>query len=285
MAQGQSEFKMNDISFLQYGDFTKTWKLVTVRYRQDTHEMRFTYANDVAWEHLNKGSSDYPKGSVFAKVGFKSGIDPAFNSSIVPNGARRFQYMVRDKDKYADTDGWGYAVFKSDGTLFDGDVKANSTACNACHRLVPERGLVFSEPLEFSPFTKEISKTYPLQKNKSHIFFVKLPAKEFKGDLKVQNKKMNLHNLHFIDGEIRRFFFGGTLDEVTPLLINQVLNTGEPAGFLSQDFNTFKIIVKNSRAKCSERSTGFRSFESRAEWTKGDKKLISNEFCFSGSNL
>ena len=47
-----SHIKMNDISLHQFGDFTKEWKLVTVRYRKDTEEMRFTYANPTAAETL-----------------------------------------------------------------------------------------------------------------------------------------------------------------------------------------------------------------------------------------
>ena len=98
---------MSGYTFNDYRDFQKNWKLVTVRYRKDTDEMRFTYANDLAYSTLMSGKTDYPDGAVFAKIGFKTEPDPAFSSSAVPSGIRRYQFMVRDSKKHTSTNGWG----------------------------------------------------------------------------------------------------------------------------------------------------------------------------------
>lgn len=283
-AQTNPVNRMNDIAFSEYGDFTKTWKLVTVRYRQDTHEMRFTYANEKAWESLSKGIMNYPDGSVFAKIGFKSSVDPAFNSSIVPSGARRFQYMVKNSEKYKDTDGWGYAVFTSEGGFFEGDHKTVTQSCHACHKVVPERGFVFSEALEFSPFVKNIQKTYDLQKNMNHIVFEAIASSSFKEKLKLSQKKMGLKKVYVIAGDLRDYFFGGTLDEVTPLLINYVIKNNSAAGFVSRDQKTFKILKMNKKSSCDANSLGFISYENRAEWVD-EKFAKENVFCYSKSNL
>ena len=63
--------KMNGISLKDYRGFDKKWKLVTVRYRKDTGEMRFVYANPLAEKTLMSGKTDYPDGAVFAKVEFQ----------------------------------------------------------------------------------------------------------------------------------------------------------------------------------------------------------------------
>jgi hypothetical protein len=135
---------MNGIKMSQFPGFAEKWHLVTVRYRKDSNEMRFTYANDLAWKSLQSLKPNYPDGAVFAKIGMMSEADPSFPSSVVPSGAKRFQFMVRDKAKYSDTDGWGYALFDDRGRLFNDDVKIRTQACVACHRIVPERDFVFS---------------------------------------------------------------------------------------------------------------------------------------------
>ena len=49
------ESKMNGLQLKDYPDFETKWHLVTVRYRKDTGEQRFTYANDIAWTAMNAG--------------------------------------------------------------------------------------------------------------------------------------------------------------------------------------------------------------------------------------
>ena len=94
--------EMNGYKLSDYEGFEKKWRLVTVRYRKDTGEMRFTYANPKAWNALLKRSKDYPDGAVFAKIGIITMEDPAFPSSAVPAGTRRYQLMVRNKKKHAE---------------------------------------------------------------------------------------------------------------------------------------------------------------------------------------
>ena len=141
--------EMNGYALEDYADFWKNpnkWHFVTVRYRKDSGEMRLTYANDIAWKALLAGGKDYPDGAVFGKVGLLTHEDPAFTSSAVPSGARRYQLMIKDKKKWPDTDGWGYALFDWQGLAVREDQDIAAQACHACHALVPERDYVFSEP-------------------------------------------------------------------------------------------------------------------------------------------
>lgn len=279
------EIKMNDIALSDYGDFTKKWNLVTVRYRQDSHEMRFTYANEKAWNALTKGVLPFPEGSVFAKIGFKSGVDPAFTSSIVPSGARRFQFMVKNLKKYPDTDGWGYGLFDSDGGLFPGEVKTVTNSCHACHKLVPERDFVFSEAIEFSPLIKKVHETYTIEKNKGHLRFATIQKKEFINRLKLYFNGIKMNSISYIDGDIRNFFFGGTLDEVTPALIKHAFDTKTPSGFISLDQNTFKVLaLKEPAVGCAADEYAFLVYEYRSEWAD-TKKLESKSLCYSKNNL
>ena len=131
--------EMSGYKLDQFKNFENTWKLVTVRFRKDTGELRFTYANSLAWKTLSSNNRNYPDGSVFAKIGIATQEDPAFTSSAVPSGARRYQFMVRNAKKHQDTEGWGYALFDKNGKTFPGEPKVASQACAACHHLVPDR--------------------------------------------------------------------------------------------------------------------------------------------------
>src|SRR6185437_3765393 len=139
--------EMSGYTLHQFGDFEKNWHLVTVRFRKDTGEMRFVYANESAWRTLLEGKTDYPDGAVFGKVAVMTQEDTAFPASAVPSGARRVQFMVRNSAKHATTDGWGYALFNAYGKRFPDKPDTQPIACAACHRLVRERGEVFSQPM------------------------------------------------------------------------------------------------------------------------------------------
>ena len=271
--------KMNNIGLYDYGDFTKDWKLVTVRYRKDTGEMRFTYANPKAWQALTKKQIPYPDGSVFAKVGFKTETDPAFNSSVVPSGARRFQFMVKDAKKYSKYAGWGYALYQSDGKLFEGDIPTQTIACHACHQVVPERDYVFSEAIEASPFA--IPATDEKKPVNQGFKFINYDLTKLNLKLSALIKKLKVKNLSIIDGPIREHYFGGTLDEITPVLINELAknvatNQFYAVGFLSMDGKTYKIVSFNQdkKAKCSVEETSLIIYEDRTEWKSPQQQVL-----------
>lgn len=145
---------MNGYSLKDFKGFESKWKMVTVRFRKDTQELRWVYANDLAYKTLVSGKTDYPDGAVFAKIGVLTYDDPQFPSSAVPMGTRRYQLMVRNSKKHADTGGWGYALFDLNGKTFNEDPKKAAMACYACHRVVENRGQVFSQPFRLAAEAK-----------------------------------------------------------------------------------------------------------------------------------
>ncbi len=227
---------MNGISMAQYPDFEKTWHLVTVRYRQDSGELRFTYANDLAFKAMKDLNPKYPEGAVFAKIGMMTEDDPAFTSSKVPSGAKRYQFMVRDQKKYKSTEGWGYALFDADGNLFDEDAKAKTQACAACHRLVPERDYVFSRLMALSVGAFQ-SKETALAKT---LEFKSQPRAKVPKTLAALLGKYDL--VSALTGEIQRQAFSGTLDEIVPTLIQRSLEMQSPAALIINEKN-FSLVM------------------------------------------
>lgn len=255
---GQPE--MNGIAWEKYQDFAREWRLVTVRYRQDTSEMRFTYANQRAWKSLNENVTNFPDGAAFAKIGVLTKADPAFLSSSVPSGVRRFQLMVRDKKKYSDTDGWGYALFDDSGKTFSEDPVSTAKACAACHRLVEDRGFIFSQPMGFMSsnppswqprvaFKTTARKALPQQIAKL------LPARH--------------QQVRQLEGEMSQNLFQGTLDEIRPHLMHETLASKMPTVLYKE--KRFSLVVPTGK-KCAPGETHIATYR-----TQLNKSELINE--------
>lgn len=241
---GLSDF--NGMNLKQFGGFT-AWQLVTVRFRKDTQEMRFVYANPTAWKELRLGTKKYSDGAIFAKIGIKTEEDSAFPSSAIPSGAARFQFMVKDKSKYSATDGWGYAIFDSQGKTLGGEPKAAVMSCHACHRLVPERDFVFSTPLPLSALVSQKILPPPKKQLESNLKWLNLPAKDLPQNIRSLLPK-GTNSVSIITGDLQKNIFVGTLDEIRPALIAKVKATGKPAALFSADGKVFTVLFHSKRS-------------------------------------
>lgn len=247
---GKSE--MNGIRYKTYDGFEDKWKMITVRYRTDTSEQRFVWANPIALKALEAGAKDYPDGAVFAKIGFVTEEDSAFQSSRVPSGALRYQFMVRDKKKYAATGGWGYALFDGNKTTYEENPTRQAEACYACHRIVPDRGQVFSTPLKISAFAKSpTTRKSEEPPSLSAIKFVTLPLA--KTPEIVQRSLPKADSVRSVSGPLTAHVFRGTIDEIRPALIEEAKKTGLPAALIGDDGEQFSAVYLNPDKKdCSK---------------------------------
>lgn len=265
---GKSE--MNDIKYSSYKDFATKWELVTIRFRKDTGEMRLTYGNKLAVEALKKGSTQYPDGAVFAKTGIHTSSDPQFVSSVVPKGIRRFQYMVKDKKKYASTGGWGYALFDSNGKTFPENPKATQDACYACHTIVENRGDVFSEPFDFVKDTKFPSHA---EKPSMKIKFEWKETKSLPENIST-HIPASIPKIRSVENSIlRKNLFQGTLDEMKPILEEESKVSKTPVLFMSEDNKRFVIVIPKTSEECMDMG----SYEIIS--TDMNNKPIVEKFC------
>jgi hypothetical protein len=238
---------MNGVSFTEIGDLqdlSKIWSLVTVRFREDSKEQRFTYANQKAWNSLTSGNTDYPEGAAFLKIGYLTETDLLFPSSIVPSGPKRYQLMIKDKSA-KDTDGWKYALFSSRGVTFNGDHVKNAKACAACHSIASSRGYVFSQLMS--------SKNSTDDKN-NFLYKITKPAKvNFKFD-KIESAQLpeTLSNMLpapksfvlILRHPITKNNFEGTFDEILPIIIEKSSVSDVPVAFISDDNRFFSAAYK-----------------------------------------
>jgi len=97
----------------------------------------------------------FPDGAKMAKIHW----DPKKNEAapgqpLVPGTLHDVDFMVKDSKRFADSGGWGYAVFKYDaasetfapGTLEGKPPQGNDAKCGfACHTIVTKQDYVFTE--------------------------------------------------------------------------------------------------------------------------------------------
>jgi hypothetical protein len=226
---------MDNIDFQKYRNFEKKWKLITVRYRKDTEEMRFIYANAIAYKNILNMDKEFSNGAVFGKIGIKTLPDTLFESSVIPNGARRYQFMVKNKSKYKKHHGWGYALFNEKGTIFNGEHPEDQiNACSACHEIAKDRDFIFSTQMNLSGKHDEIKSNSPFKfenvtKSQIPIEIQSYIPNEFK-NLKIL-KADNLKNI-----------FQGTLEEIRPTLQKEAYQNKLPIIFLSNDLKRWSLV-------------------------------------------
>src|SRR5262245_34612460 len=95
----------------------------------------------------------FPDGSKMAKIHWKPAKNQCFSDTTVPGTLDDVDFMAKDSKRFADSGGWGWAVFKYDaasdtfrpGTWADEPPQANNAKCGfACHTTVETRDYVFT---------------------------------------------------------------------------------------------------------------------------------------------
>lgn len=239
----------NGIHYSTYKDFPKKWQLVTIRFRKDTGEIRITYANELAMKTLASGAISYPDGAAFAKTNVLTSLDEQYPNSIAPREISRYQFMVRDGKKYAETNGWGYAIFTANGKTYPEEPHKTAMACYSCHLAAENRGDVFSRPFSFLEKAQ-----MPMYEKAPVEFFSyvwdqtsnlsanvkELVSKKYK-KVRVLNNKKLMDNV-----------FQGTLDELKPLLMSESKKSKAPALFMASDKLRFVLVQPTSSEKCAD---------------------------------
>lgn len=273
---------MHGHAFSEFDHFYDKWKLVTTRFRRDTNELRFVYANDLAWNTLEANKTEFPDGAVLGKIAYTTQEDPRFVSSMVPSGTKRYQFMIRDQKKFADTGGWGYLLFNSHGQTFPEDPVNTSKACAACHNIVSDRGYVFSEIVHVNPF--EISR-HESTKAPPRIQFSNLAASRLGRELR-RLLPASTTTVRAVEGELRRSLFEGTLNEIRPTLTLEAVKNGRPAILVSENGEEFSYAYANPKAtKCGKGavsiSYGMTSPNLASAAGSSERILKMGSFCYA----
>lgn len=134
----------------------ESWETISVS--QSEKALAVIVGNPVMIEAYKAGvpgdGMPFPDGAKMAKVHWAPQKLQSFPGPTVPGALLDVDFMVKDSRRFADSGGWGYAVFKYDaanetyrpGTTSDQPPQANDAKCGfACHTVVKSRDYVFTE--------------------------------------------------------------------------------------------------------------------------------------------
>jgi hypothetical protein len=134
----------------------ENWQVVSTS--QNDRLVAVILANPVMIEAYRAGipgnGKPFPDGAKMAKIHWKPAKQQYFPDTTVPGVQQDVDFMEKDSKRFADSGGWGWAVFNYDaaagtfapGTLANQPPQANDAKCGfACHTIVEGRDYVFTE--------------------------------------------------------------------------------------------------------------------------------------------
>jgi hypothetical protein len=125
----------------------KNWLPISTTDAYANGTIRVIFGNAVAIQAIRDNQTrHWPKGTMFAKVQWDRAIDK--DGNVFPGQFSQVEYMIKDEKKYYDTEGWGWARFKTLDLVPDGVDASFTKACVNCHRPVQEEDFVFTFPIK-----------------------------------------------------------------------------------------------------------------------------------------
>ena len=144
----------NGLAFSEFRGY-EDWQVVSIS--QDGNLIAAILANPVMIDAYRAGvpgnGKKFPDGAKMAKIHWNPKKMETFPAATVPGTLHDVDFMVKDSKRFADSGGWGWAVFKYDaasdtftpGTLADKPPQANDARCGyACHTIVAKKDYVFT---------------------------------------------------------------------------------------------------------------------------------------------
>jgi cytochrome P460 len=135
----------------------ETWDVINVS--QNAHAAAVILGNPALIDAYKAGfpanGKPAPDGAKFAKIHWQPKLNASTPGSPTVGGTQiNVDFMVKDSKRFADSGGWGWAVFDFDPatqSFRPGDTnskppQANDAKCGlACHTIVKDRDYVFTE--------------------------------------------------------------------------------------------------------------------------------------------
>jgi hypothetical protein len=145
----------NGLAFAEFRGY-EAWQLVSIS--QDGPLIAAIVANPAMMDAFRAGvpgnGKPFPEGAKMAKIHWNPKKSETFPAATVPGALHDVDFMVKDSKRFADSGGWGYAVFDYDaasdtftpGTLTGDPPQGKDAKCGfACHTIVKSRDYVFTE--------------------------------------------------------------------------------------------------------------------------------------------
>jgi hypothetical protein len=158
-AISQEKYSLKVPDGLAFSEFRgyEGWEVVSISYNGG--RMAAILGNPEMIEAFKAGIPEngkpVPNGAKLAKIHWEPTNKASFpGSPLVPNTLHDVDFMVKDSKRFADSGGWGYAVFEYDvtaaayrpGNSDDHPPQENNAKCGAaCHTIAAKHDYVFTD--------------------------------------------------------------------------------------------------------------------------------------------
>jgi Cytochrome P460 len=157
-AQQQDKYSLKVPGGLAFSEFRgyESWQVIATS--QNEKAVAVILGNPAMIDAYLAGIPDngkpFPDGAKMAKIHWVPAKNEYFPETTVPGPQHDVDFMVKDSTRFADSGGWGWAVFEYDaasqtfrpGTVDDEPPQANDAKCGfECHTIVEKRDYVFTQ--------------------------------------------------------------------------------------------------------------------------------------------
>ena len=154
----QDKYSVKVPGGLAFSEFRgyESWSVVSIS--EDGALIAAILANPMMIDAYRAGvpgnGKPFPDGSKMAKIHWNPTKMEIFPAATVPGTLHDVDFMVKDSKRFADSGGWGWAVFEYEaaagrftpGTTAGKPPQGNDATCGfACHTLVKTRDYVFTD--------------------------------------------------------------------------------------------------------------------------------------------
>jgi hypothetical protein len=143
------------LAFAEFKGY-ESWQSIAMSSKEEA--VAVTLGNPIMIDAYRAGfpanGKPVPDGAKMAKIHWSPKKNEFFPDATVPGTLLNVDFMVKDSKRFADTGGWGYAVFDYDaasGNFKPGDASSkppqnNDAKCGAsCHTVAKARDYVFTD--------------------------------------------------------------------------------------------------------------------------------------------
>jgi hypothetical protein len=124
----------------------ETWKPISTTDRGDNNSFRFVLANEIALKAAQSGNiSPWPDGSRFAKIAWQQ--EPGSDGLVHPGKFIQVELMVKDAERYKDTEGWGWGRWRGPDLKPYGEDSHFVNECTGCHQPLRGNDYVYTLPM------------------------------------------------------------------------------------------------------------------------------------------
>jgi hypothetical protein len=130
----------------------ESWKIISTTERGDNNTFRFILGNDIAIKAAQSGNiSPWPDGSRFAKIAWQR--ETGADGLLHPGKFIQVELMVKDAQRYRDTDGWGWGRWRGADLKPYGANAGFVNECTGCHQPVRGNDYVYTLPISGAVFS------------------------------------------------------------------------------------------------------------------------------------